>query len=124
VDAANTDAYKGLLIRVETNEDFIEVSHVLYLHTVESMEITDKEGNDISKFVQEFIRDINREEFSPFVNFDVEVFPIVDSTSERSQTGIKLIVKADKAAHMPSIESISHIIREVHNIVIRKLAAK
>jgi hypothetical protein len=75
--------------------------------------------------VQEFIRDAHRAEFSPFVNLDVEMFPIVDGISERCQTiGIKLTVKADKATHMPSLEKISHIIREVHGIVIKKLVAK
>jgi hypothetical protein len=42
VDAANSDAYKGLLINVEMNQDYMEVSHVLYLHAVEGIEISDK----------------------------------------------------------------------------------
>jgi hypothetical protein len=36
VDAANIDAYKGLLIEVQINQDYIEVSHVLYLHTLKA----------------------------------------------------------------------------------------
>ena len=80
---------------------------------------------DTSNRVQEFIRDVHRSEFSPFVNLDVEMFPVVDSISERRQTlGIKLIVKSDKATHMPSIETISHIIREVNGIVSKDLVAK
>jgi hypothetical protein len=34
MDAANTYAYKGLLIEVEINQDYIEVSHVVYLPTL------------------------------------------------------------------------------------------
>jgi len=125
VDAANLDAYKGLLINVEMDQDYLKVSHVLYLHAVEGIEISDKKANDTSNLAQEFIREINREEFSPFVNFDVEIFPIVDSISERRQPiGIELIVKADNATHMPSIETISHIISEVHSMVIKKFVAK
>jgi hypothetical protein len=127
VDATNMDSYKGLLINVEMNQDYIEVSHVLYLHLpiAENMEISDKKVSDASNFAQEFIRDINREEFSPFVNFSVEVFPIVDSQSNRWQTiGIKLIIKADKAAYVPSIETITRIIKEVNGIVIAKISTK
>jgi hypothetical protein len=125
VDAANLDAYKGLLINVEMNQDYMEVSHVLYLHAVEGIEISDKKANDTSNLVQEFIREINHDEFSPFVNFEVEIFRTVDGISERRQPiGIKLIVKADNATHMPSIEAISHIIREVHGMVIKKLVAE
>ena len=39
-------------------------------------------------------------EFSPFVNLDVEMFPVVNSIFQT--IGIKLIVKSDKATHMPS----------------------
>jgi hypothetical protein len=124
-DAAKVNAFKGLLVNIELNQDYIRVAHVLYLFTVESMEISDKKTNDTSSFAQEFIRDINREEFSPFVNFDVEMFPIADGMSGKGHTiGIKLIVKADKATHMPSLGTISHIIREVHGIVINKLVPK
>jgi hypothetical protein len=88
------------------------------------MDISDKKTNNTGNLAQEFIRDLNREEFSPFANFDVEIFPMAYSISERQIIGIKLIVKADTATHMPSIETISHIIREVHGIVIKKLVAK
>jgi hypothetical protein len=125
VDATDLDAYKGLLINVEMDQDYLKVSHVLYLHAVEGIEISDKKANGTSNLAQEFIREINRKEFSPFVNFDVEIFPIVDSISERPRTiGIKLIVKTDNATHMPSIETISHIIREVHSMMIEKLVTK
>jgi hypothetical protein len=125
VDAANMNAFKGLLINVEINQDYVEVSHRTFPFIHESIEITDKKMEDTVNLVQEFIRDAHRAEFSPFVNLDVEIFPVVVSISERLQTiGIKLIVKADKATHMPSLETISHIIREVHGIVFKKLSAK
>jgi hypothetical protein len=38
--------------------------------------------------------------------------------------GIKLTVKADKAAHIPSIEKIGLIAKEVHAIVHKELLAK
>jgi hypothetical protein len=88
------------------------------------MDISDKKTNNTGNLAQEFIRDLNREEFSPFVNFDVEIFPMAYIIAERQIIGIKLNVKVDKANHMPSIETISHIIREVHGIVIKKLVAK
>jgi hypothetical protein len=122
VNADKMNALKGLLIDVEINQDYIEASNTQYLYAG-SIEITDRKASDTSNFAQEFIRDINHEEFSPYVNFDVEIIPEVDSLSFRCQTiGIKLIVKADEATHMPHIETISRIIREVNEIVIKELS--
>ena len=100
VDAANMNAFKGLLINVEINQDYIEVSHRGFPPIHESIEITDKKTEHTVNHIQEFIRDAHRTEFSPFVNLDVEMFPVVDSIFQT--IGIKLIVKADKATHMPS----------------------
>jgi hypothetical protein len=122
VDAANMNAFKGLLIEVEINQDYIEVSHRGFPPIHESIDITDKKTEHTINHIQEFIRDAHRAEFSPFVNLDVEMFPVVNSIFQT--IGIKLIVKSDKATHMPSIETISHLIREVHGIVIKKLVAK
>jgi hypothetical protein len=122
VDAANMNAFKGLLIDVEINQDYIEVSHRGFPHIHESIDITDKKTEQTINHIQEFIRDAHRAEFSPFVNLDVEMFPVVNSIFQT--IGIKLIVKSDRATHMPSIETISHLIREVHGIVIKKLVAK
>jgi hypothetical protein len=36
VDVANMDSYKGLLINVEINQDYIDVSHVFYLPRVDT----------------------------------------------------------------------------------------
>jgi hypothetical protein len=121
MDAAKMNAFKGLLINVEitkiTSKYHIEGSR---LH--ESIDITDKKTEHTINHIQEFIRDAHRAEFSPFVNLDVEMFPVVNSIFQTM--GIKLIVKSDKATHMPSIETISHLIREVHGIVSKELVAK
>ena len=82
-----------------------------------------------SKLVQEFFKAVYREEFSPFGNIEVKILPIRANpyglSSEPIQSvGIKLIVKADKAAHIPSIEKISLIAKEVHAIVLEELLAK
>ena len=69
-------AYKSLLIEVEINQDYIEVSHVVYMPTFESMNITDKKMNDTSNLIQEYIRAKHRKKFSPFVNIEVEILPI------------------------------------------------
>jgi hypothetical protein len=128
MESANMDAYKGLLIEVEINQDYIEVSNVVYLPLFESIKVTDKKVNDTSILVQDFIRDIHREEFSPFVNIEIKIFPEDSPLGPISETrqiiGIKLIVKADKASYMPSIEKVGLIIREVHALVIKKLAVK
>ena len=76
VDAANMYAYKSLLIEVEINQDYIEVSHVVYMPMFESMEITDKKVNDTSNLIQEYIRAKHRKKFSPFVNIEVKILPI------------------------------------------------
>jgi hypothetical protein len=76
VDAANIYAYKSLLIEVEINQDYIEVSHVVYVPTFESMEITDKKVNNTSNLIQEYIRAKHRKLFSPFANIVVELLPI------------------------------------------------
>lgn len=128
VDAANMNAYKGLLIGVEINQDYIEVSHVVNPPMLENMEITDKKMNYTSNLVQEFIRDIHHEEFSPFVTIEIKIFPIWDypfgpSSEARQSIGIKLIVKADKVTYMPFIEKISLLIREAHAIVLKELLA-
>jgi hypothetical protein len=129
MDAANTYAYKGLLIEVEINQDYIEVSHVVYLPTFAAMEITDRKLNDTSNLIQEYIRAKHRKKFSPFVNIEVKILPIRTnpygpSSEPIESVGIKLIVKADEATHIPSIEKISPIAREVHAIVHKELLAK
>jgi hypothetical protein len=129
VGAANMYAYKGLVIEVEINQDYIEVSHVVYMPTFAGMEITEKKVNDTSKLIQEYIRDKHRKKFSPFVNIEVKILPIWTnpygpSSEPIESVGIKLIVKADKATHIPSIEKISPIAREVHAIVHEELLAK
>ena len=129
VDATNMYAYKGLLIEVEINQDYIEVSHVVYVPTFESMEITDKKVNNTSNLIQEYIRARHCKKFSPFVNIEVKILPIRTnpygpSSEPIESIGIKLIVKADKAAHIPSIEKIGLIAREVHAIVHEELVVK
>ena len=79
VDAANIYSYKNLEIDVEINQDYIEVSHVVYLPTFERIEITDKKLNNTSNLVQKYIRDKYRKEFSPFANIAVELL----STGEK-----------------------------------------
>jgi hypothetical protein len=129
VDAANAYAYTSLGIDVEINQDYIEVAHVVYLPTFESMDITDKELSSTRNIVQEYIRARYSDKLSPFTNIAVELLFIGEnpygSIQEAHQSiGIKLIVKADKAIHIPSIEKLSLIAREVHMIVIKELAAK
>jgi hypothetical protein len=125
VDAANIYAYKSLLIEVEINQDYIEVSHVVYMPTFESMGITDKRIDDTSNLVQEFFKGIYREEFSPFVNIEVKILPIRYNPYNLSEpiksTAIKLVVKADKAENIPSIEKIGPIAGRVHFIVMEEL---
>ena len=122
VDAAKMNTFKGLLIDVEINQDYIEVSHRGFPPILESIDITDKKTEHTINHIQEFIRDAHRAEFSPFVNLDVVMFRVVNSIFQTM--GIKLIVKSDKATHMPSIETISHLIREVHGIVSKEFVAK
>ena len=127
VDAANIYAYKNLGIDVEINQDYIEVSYVVYLPTFESMEITDKKLNNTSNLIQEYIKDKYHKEFSPFENIAVELLPIGENPFGTRQEAhqyieIRLIVKADKATHIPSIEKLSLIAREVHAIVNKELA--
>lgn len=126
IDAANMYAYNALVIEVEINQDYIEVTHVLYLPTFEGMEITDKNANDTSNLVQEFFKAVYSEEFSPFANMEIKILPLRDNpygpSSEPSRyIEVKLIVKADKAAHIPSIEKIGLIAGRVRSIVMKKL---
>jgi len=137
VDATNIYAYKNLEIDVEINQDYIEVSRVVYLPTFERIEIADKKLNNTSNLVQEYIRDKYRKEFSPFANIAVELLSTGEkpfvlglenhfgfSQEAHQYIEIRLIVKADKATHIPSIEKPSLIAREVHAIVNKELAAK
>jgi hypothetical protein len=129
VDAAHVNGYKNLGIDVEINQDYIEVSHVAYVPTFESMEITDKKMVNTSKLIQEYIRAKHCKKFAPFANIAVELLPIGEnhfspSLETHQYIGIKLIVKADEATHIPSIEKISPIAREVHAIVHEELLSK
>jgi hypothetical protein len=124
VDAANMFAYRALVIEVEINQDYIEVSHVVYVPTFESKEITDKRIDHTSNLVQEFFKDVYHGEFSPFANIEIKLFPIREnpySPEPCECIAIKVIVKADKATHIPSIEKIGPIAGRVHSIVMEEL---
>ena len=126
VDASNSCAFQSLLIEVEINQDYIEVSHLAFLPVLESMKITDTKLNNISTLIQEYIRDKHRENFSPFGDIAVQLFSIGENpfgpSSEIDRSlGIKLIVIAGKATHIPSIEKLSPIAREVHAMVQQEL---
>src|SRR5918992_1648273 len=122
LDAANMFVYKALVVEVELNQDYLEVAHVVYLPTFESMDINDKRINDTSNRIQEFFKAVYHEEFSPYANIEVNLLPIRDFPYSPSEPihyiAIKLIVKADKAENIPSIEKISPIAGKVHSIVI------
>lgn len=129
VDTANMYAYKSLLIEVEINQDYIEVSHIVYLPTFENMNITDKEVNTTSDLVQEFFKAVYHEEFSPFANIEIKILLIQDNpygpSSEPSQSiEIRLAVKADKASQIPSIKKIGLIAEKVYFIVMKELVNK
>ena len=124
VDTANMFAYKALEIEVEINQDYIEVSHVTYVPTFESKEITDKRIDYTSDRVQEFFKEVYHEEFSPFANIEIKLLPIRKNPygpEPCEYIAIKIIVKADKATHIPSIEELGPIAGRVHSIVIEEL---
>jgi hypothetical protein len=125
IGSSNSFAYRGLLIEVKLSQDYIEVSHVVYLPTFESMDVTDKRIDHTSSIVQEFFKDLYHVELSPFVNIEIKILPIrvnPYNLSEPVQSiGIKLVVKADKAENIPSIEKISQIAGRVHSIVTEEL---
>ena len=85
--------------------------------------------NNTSNLLQEYIRAKHRKKFSPFVNIEVKILPMrvnpYGPSSEPIQSvGIKLIIKADNATHIPSIEKIGLIAKEVHVIVHEELLLK
>jgi hypothetical protein len=124
VDAANMFVYKALEIEVEINQDYIEVSHVVYVPTFESNEITDKRIDYTSNRAQEFFKGVYHEEFSPFANIEIKLLPIRENPygpEPCEYIAIKVIVKADKAMDIPSIEKIGPIAERVHSIVIEEL---
>ena len=89
------------------------------------MDINDKRINDTSNRIQEFFKAVYHEEFSPYANIEVNLLPIRDFPYSPSEPihyiAIKLIVKADKAENIPSIEKISPIAGKVHSIVMEEL---
>ena len=129
--------YKNLEIGLEINQDYLEVSHVVYLSTFERMEITDKKLNNTSNLVQEYVRNKYRKEFSPFANIAVELLSTGEkpfvlglenhfgfSQEVHQYIRTKLTVKTDKATHIPSIERLSLVAREVHALVHHELLAQ
>jgi hypothetical protein len=124
IDAADMYAYRALAVDVEINQDYIEVSHVVYVPTFESNEITDKRIDYTSNRVQEFFKGVYHEEFSPFANIEIKLLPIREnpySPEPCEYIAIKVIVKADKATHIPSIEKIGLIAGRVRSIVVEEL---
>jgi hypothetical protein len=125
VGATSMFAFKGLQIDVEINQDYIEVSLVVYEPTFESKEITDKRIDYTSNLAQEFFKDVYQEELAPFANIEVKVLPIRENPYSLSEPipyiGMKLIVKADKAENIPSIEKIGSIAGGVRFIVMEEL---
>jgi hypothetical protein len=124
VDNVSMYAYKALVVEVEINQDYIEVSHVRYVPTFESKEITDKRIDYTSDRAQEFFKAIYLEKFSPFTNIEIKLLPIRSNpySSEPCEClAIKVIVKADKAIHIPPIDTIGVIAGRVHSIVMEEL---
>jgi hypothetical protein len=130
VDKSATYTFEKVLIGVEINQDHIEVSsHTAYQNPPERTEVTDKKMNDTSSLIQEYIKAKYSEKFAPFANIIVEISPIGESRFDFSMKtpqciGIKLIVKADNADHIPPIENICIIASEVHYIVQKELLAR
>jgi hypothetical protein len=130
VDKSITYTFEKVLIGIEINEDYIEVSsHTAYQNPPERMDITDKKMYETSSLIEEYIRAKYREKFAPFANIIVELSPIdenwIDSSMKTAQSiGIKVIVKANNADHIPSIENICIIASEVHVLVHDKLLAR
>jgi hypothetical protein len=127
VDAADMFAYKALVIEVEINRDYVEVSHVVYVPTFESKEITDKQIDHTSSLVHAFFNDAYHGELSPFANIEIKLLPIRKnpySPEPSEYIEIKVIFKADEAMHIPSIEKIGPIAGRVHSIVIEELHLK
>ena len=128
VDAANAYAHVHLEIEVEINQDYIEVSHVVYEPTFENTIISDKRVNITNTLLQEYIRARHREKFSPFANIAVEISligenPYGSSLEAHQYIRTKLIVRADNASHIPSIRKLSSIAREARAIVHGELLA-
>ena len=95
-----------------------------YVPTFESKEITDKRIDYTSDRVQEFFKEVYHEEFSPFANIEIKLLPIRKNPygpEPCEYIAIKIIVKADKATHIPSIEELGPIAGRVHSIVIEEL---
>jgi hypothetical protein len=95
--------------------------------TFESKEITDKRIDYTSNRIQEFFKGVYYEEFSPFANIEVKLLPIREnpySPEPCEYIAIKVIVKADKAAYIPSIEKLGPIAGRVHSIVLEELNLK
>ena len=125
IDVSNTYTYRGLVLEVELNHDFIEVSHLVYPPIFESTDITDNRLDDLSNRVQEYFKDVYHKEFSPYANIEIKILPIRVNPYNLSEPiqhiAIKLVVKADKAEYIPSIEKIGQIAGRVHSKVMEEL---
>jgi hypothetical protein len=127
VDNSITYTFEKVLIGIEINQDYIEVSsHTVYQNPPECTDITDERMNDTSSLIEEYIRAKYREKFAPFANIIVELSPIdetwIDTSVKTAQSiGIKVIVKADNADHIPPIENICIVASEVHVLVNHEL---
>jgi hypothetical protein len=93
------------------------------------LENTQITGNDLSEtkdLIRDFVEDMFSKELSPFVNMSVRLHlmgshPFGASPDLHEHIQIELTFKADSANHIPSIEKMGTIAKEVQYAVITEL---
>ncbi|HEY9387191.1 MAG TPA: hypothetical protein VIP70_09125 [Nitrososphaeraceae archaeon] len=128
VDCAHTNKYTALVIEVEINQDYIEVSQLVFLPIPESVAISGKHMSKINGLIQEYIKEKYGKELIPSTNISLKLRtmrsnPFNPIPDIHQYIAMKLTVKADKAIHIPHIEKMAPIMKSIQVIVQEKLLA-
>jgi hypothetical protein len=126
---SSTYVYTALLISVELNQDYVQISQLVYEPVLESTQITDADLSETEDLIQDFIEDTYSKKLLPFVNLSVQLYKMgshpFDAKADLYEfLQIELTLKADKANQIPPIEKMGTLTNEVKYIVREKLLKK
>jgi hypothetical protein len=121
--------YTALAISVEMNQDYIQISQLMYEPVPESMQITNADLSGTEDLIQDFIEDTYSKKLLPLANLSVHLHmmgshPFEAKADLHEFIQIELTLKADEASNIPPIEKTGTLANEVRDVVREKLLKK
>ena len=124
--ATSTYLFTAFAISVELNQDYIQISQLVFKPLLENTRITDDELRETEALIQEFVEDTFSKELLPYVNLSIHLYvigshPFSASSDLHQHIQIELTFKADSANHVPSMEKMGTIANVVQLAVTKEL---